>query len=134
MNVAVNNMKIAAIILNYNSAEDTMKCIEFLQKQKLNEELHVIVVDNSLPDYRLQITDYSQLLTGEEQSHLCQSVEQCSKHGLERAYQKKEKREYRQAGLDYAEHSEKNQRIGGIRRGIILVCVVRRKLGRSMRW
>ena len=40
-------MKIAAIILNYNSAADTMKCIEFLQKQKLNEELHVIVVDNS---------------------------------------------------------------------------------------
>ena len=39
-------MKIAAIILNYNSAKDTMKCIEFLQKQKLNEELHVIVVDN----------------------------------------------------------------------------------------
>ena len=40
-------MKIAAIILNYNSAADTMKCIEFLQKQKLNEELHVIVVDNN---------------------------------------------------------------------------------------
>ena len=56
-------MKIAAIILNYNSAADTMKCIEFLQKQKLNEELHVIVVDNSLPDYRLQITDYRLLST-----------------------------------------------------------------------
>ena len=56
-------MKIAAIILNYNSVADTMKCIEFLQKQKLNEELHVIVVDNSLPDYRLQITDYIQLST-----------------------------------------------------------------------
>ena len=54
-------MKIAAIILNYNSATDTRKCIEFLQKQKINEELHVIVVDNSLPDYRLQITDYTQL-------------------------------------------------------------------------
>jgi GT2 family glycosyltransferase len=40
-------MKIAAIILNYNSVKDTMKCIEFLQKQKLNEELHVIVVDNN---------------------------------------------------------------------------------------
>ena len=40
-------MKIAAIILNYNSAADTMKCIGFLQKQKLNEELHVIVVDNN---------------------------------------------------------------------------------------
>ena len=40
-------MKIAAIILNYNSAADTRKCIEFLQKQKLNEELHVIVVDNN---------------------------------------------------------------------------------------
>ena len=40
-------MKIAAIILNYNSAADTRKCIEFFQKQKLNEELHVIVVDNS---------------------------------------------------------------------------------------
>ena len=53
-------MKIAAIILNYNSVADTMKCIEFLQKQKLNEELHVIVVDNSLPDYRLQITFNSQ--------------------------------------------------------------------------
>ncbi|MBR5824610.1 MAG: glycosyltransferase family 2 protein, partial [Paludibacteraceae bacterium] len=103
-------MKIAAIILNYNSAADTEKCIEFLQKQKLNEELHVIVVDNSLPDYRLQITDYTQLSTTEKQSHLCQSVEQCSKQGLERAYQKKEKREYRQAGLDYAKHSEKNQK------------------------
>ena len=102
-------MKIAAIILNYNSAKDTMKCIEFLQKQKLNEELHVVVVDNSLPDYRLQITDYTQLSTTEEQSYLCQSVEQCSKQGLERAHQKKEKREYRPAGLDYAEHSEKNQ-------------------------
>lgn len=56
-------MKIAAIILNYNSAADTRKCIGFLQKQKLNEELHVIVVDNSLPDYRLQITDYSQRST-----------------------------------------------------------------------
>jgi GT2 family glycosyltransferase len=56
-------MKIAAIILNYNSAKDTMKCIEFLLLQKLNEELHVIVVDNSLPDYRLQITDYSQRST-----------------------------------------------------------------------
>ena len=40
-------MKIATIILNYNSEVDTMKCIEFLQKQKLNEELHVIVVDNN---------------------------------------------------------------------------------------
>ena len=40
-------MKIAAIILNYNSAKDTMKCIEFLLLQKLNEELHVIVVDNN---------------------------------------------------------------------------------------
>ena len=40
-------MKVAAIILNYNSAADTRKCIEFLQKQKLNEELHVIVVDNN---------------------------------------------------------------------------------------
>ena len=56
-------MKIAAIILNYNSAADTRKCIEFLQKQKLNEELHVIVVDNSLPDYRLQITDYRLQIT-----------------------------------------------------------------------
>ena len=40
-------MKIAAIILNYNSVVDTMKCIEFLLLQKLNGELHVIVVDNS---------------------------------------------------------------------------------------
>ena len=56
-------MKIAAIILNYNSAADTGKCIEFLQKQKLNEELYVIVVDNSLPDYRLQITDYRLQIT-----------------------------------------------------------------------
>ena len=56
-------MKIAAIILNYNSAADTRKCIEFLFLQKLNEELHVIVVDNSLPDYRLQITDYRLLST-----------------------------------------------------------------------
>ena len=62
MNVAVNNMKIAAIILNYNSAKDTIKCLGFLQKQR-GVDLHVVVVDNSLPDYRLQITDYSQLST-----------------------------------------------------------------------
>ena len=53
-------MKIAAIILNYNSAADTMKCLGLLQKQR-GVDLHVIVVDNSLPDYRLQITDYTQL-------------------------------------------------------------------------
>ena len=62
MNVAVNNMKIAAIILNYNSAKDTIKCLGFLQKQR-GVDLHVVVVDNSLPDYILQITDYSQLST-----------------------------------------------------------------------
>ena len=47
MSVVANKMKIGVVILNYNSAADTMKCIEFLQKQKLNEELHVIVVDNA---------------------------------------------------------------------------------------
>ena len=47
MVIVVNKMKIGVVILNYNSAKDTRKCIEFLQKQKLNEELHVIVVDNS---------------------------------------------------------------------------------------
>ena len=46
MNVAVNNMKIAAIILNYNSAKDTIKCLGFLQKQR-GVDLHVVVVDNN---------------------------------------------------------------------------------------
>ena len=55
-------MKIAAIILNYNSAKDTIKCLGFLQKQR-GVDLHVVVVDNSLPDYRLQITDNFQLST-----------------------------------------------------------------------
>ena len=102
-------MKIGIVILNYNSAKDTAKCLKFLQKQEFGIEngelriengggddsamdLHVIVVDNSLPDYRLQITDYTQLSTTEKQLHLCQSVEQCSKQGLERAHQKKEEK------------------------------------------
>ena len=39
-------MKIAAIILNYNSAKDTIKCLGLLQKQR-GVDLHVVVVDNN---------------------------------------------------------------------------------------
>ena len=143
-------MKIGVVILNYNSAKDTAKCIEFLQKQKFNKEqgvgsreqefkvsceqtpsgqalvplkqgdnIHIIVVDNS--DREQGVGSMEQLfLTSEVQSYLCQSVEQCSKQGLERAHQKKgeiwKKREYSQTSLDYAERrqilerSEKNQK------------------------
>ena len=38
MSVVANKMKIGVVILNYNSAADTMKCIEFLQKQKFDKE------------------------------------------------------------------------------------------------
>ena len=150
-------MKIGVVILNYNSAKDTEKCIEFLQGQKFDKEhgvgsreqgvgsreqefkvsceqtpsgqalvplkqgdnIHIIVVDNS--DREQGVGSMEQLfLTSEVQSYLCQSVEQCSKQGLERAHQKKgeiwKKREYSQTSLDYAERrqilerSEKNQK------------------------
>ena len=143
-------MKIGVVILNYNSAKDTAKCVEFLQGQKFDKEygvgsrepefkvgceqtpsgqalvplkqgdnIHIIVVDNS--DREQGAGSREQLfLTSEAQSSLCQSVEQCSKQGLERAHQKKEeiwkKREYSQTSLDYAERrqilerSEKNQK------------------------
>ncbi len=38
--------KVAAIILNYNSAKDTEKCISFLKKQNYNN-LEIIIVDNN---------------------------------------------------------------------------------------
>ena len=38
-------MKIATIILNYNSSKDTIKCLNFLRQQQ-NVDLHIIVVDN----------------------------------------------------------------------------------------
>ena len=38
MSVATDKMKIGVVILNYNSAKDTEKCVEFLQKQKFNKE------------------------------------------------------------------------------------------------
>ena len=34
-------MKIGVVILNYNSAKDTAKCVEFLQKQKFDKEYGV---------------------------------------------------------------------------------------------
>ena len=150
MSVATDKMKIGVVILNYNSAKDTAKCVEFLQGQKFDREqgvgsreqefkvsceqtpsgqalvplkqgdnIHIIVVDNS--DREHGVGSREQLfLTSEVQSYLCQSVEQCSKQGLERAHQKKgeiwKKREYSQTSLDYAERrqilerSEKNQK------------------------
>lgn len=38
-------MKIAVIILNYNSSDDCRKCISFLKRQE-NVELEIIIVDN----------------------------------------------------------------------------------------
>ena len=142
MVIVANKMKIGVVILNYNSAKDTEKCIEFLQKQKFDKEhgvgsreqgfkmrneepkvfeplaiklgvnnscdkreqlsllelpseariknevnndmLYIIVVDNA--------SNEQFFLTSEAQSHLCQSVEQCSKQGLERVHQKKEEK------------------------------------------
>lgn len=41
----MRNMKIAIIILNYNSSADCEKCIGFLKKQE-NQEAEIVVVDN----------------------------------------------------------------------------------------
>ena len=122
MSVATDKMKIGVVILNYNSAKDTAKCVEFLSLQKFDKEhgvgsreqefkvsceqtpfgqalvplkqgdnIHIIVVDNS--DREQGVGSREQLfLTSEVQSYLCQSVEQCSKQGLERAHQKKEEK------------------------------------------
>lgn len=38
-------MKVAVILLNYNSAADCAKCVSFLKRQK-NVELEIIIVDN----------------------------------------------------------------------------------------
>ena len=56
-------MKIAAIILNYNSAKDTMKCLKFLCTQEFkmrNEELGMridVALVNSAIDLRLIVVD-----------------------------------------------------------------------------
>ena len=71
-------MKIAAIILNYNSAKDTVKCLKFLCAQEFkmrNEELGMRndgVLANSAIDLRLIVVDNSSReefsLTSEAQS------------------------------------------------------------------
>ena len=45
----MQNEKVSAIILNYNSGSDSIKCIGFLLKQDYNN-LDIIVVDNHSSD------------------------------------------------------------------------------------
>lgn len=42
-------MKVAVIILNYNSSDDCRKCVSFLKRQE-GVELEIILVDNCSPD------------------------------------------------------------------------------------
>lgn len=42
-------MKVAVIILNYNSSDDCRKCMSFLKRQE-GVELELVLVDNSSPD------------------------------------------------------------------------------------
>lgn len=42
-------MKVAVIILNYNSSEDCRKCVSFLKRQE-GVELELVLVDNCSPD------------------------------------------------------------------------------------
>ena len=42
-------MRIAVIILNYNSSDDCRKCVSFLKRQK-GVELELVLVDNCSPD------------------------------------------------------------------------------------
>lgn len=42
-------MKVAVIILNYNSADDCQKCVSFLKRQE-GVELELVLVDNCSPD------------------------------------------------------------------------------------
>ncbi len=42
-------MKVAVIILNYNSSDDCRKCVSFLKRQK-GVELELVLVDNCSPD------------------------------------------------------------------------------------
>lgn len=42
-------MKVAVVILNYNSSEDCRKCVSFLKRQE-GVELELILVDNCSPD------------------------------------------------------------------------------------
>lgn len=42
-------MKVAVIILNYNSSDDCRKCVSFLKRQE-GVELEIVVVDNCSPD------------------------------------------------------------------------------------
>ncbi|WP_423832267.1 glycosyltransferase [Streptococcus equinus] len=51
--------KLALIILNYNSSEDTISCVEKLIS--INEEYHIIIVDNQSTDNSLiEITEHFQ--------------------------------------------------------------------------
>ena len=43
-------MKVAVIILNYNSSSDSRKCVSFLKRQK-RVELEIIIVDNASNSY-----------------------------------------------------------------------------------
>ena len=66
-------MKVVAVILNYNSANDTKKCIEYLLQQDYYQ-FEIVVVDN-----QSEITDYEKLsqyisnMNGKEKIHLIQS-------------------------------------------------------------
>ena len=70
-------MKVAAVILNYNSANDTKKCIEYLLQQDYCQ-FEIVVVDN-----QSEVTDYEKLskyisnMKDKEKLHLIRSKNNC---------------------------------------------------------
>lgn len=46
---------VSAIVLNYRSAQDTVRCIEVLLKQTIKDDLEIIVVDNHSRDDSMKI-------------------------------------------------------------------------------
>ena len=51
-------MKVAAVVLNYNSSADCKICIDYLKKQ-VDVELEIVVVDNaSSPEERKKLSQF----------------------------------------------------------------------------
>lgn len=50
-----NSPTISAIVLNYKTPHDTLRCVDALQKQTIAEELEIIVIDNHSGDRSMSI-------------------------------------------------------------------------------
>lgn len=83
--------KYAAIILNYNSCNETLAEIELFRKLKMAEEFDIIVVDNSSPNGDYQILkdkqDGYQLLSSEKNGGYAAGNNIGLKYCLEHSYQ-----------------------------------------------